>query len=103
LANYRLLDPSKGLEYDNIALIRAFEHGLDRTSSEAGFVLVHVDMVRHSGGLVRGVLKALQGVESDDRVLFDDGLEETLDALRKVNKTMDSACAYIHRTFPILT
>jgi len=81
------------LEYDNIALIRAFEHGLDRTSSEAGFVLVHVDMVRHSGGLVRGVLKALQGVESDDRVLFDDGLEETLDALRKVNKTMDSACA----------
>lgn len=91
MANYRLLDPSKGLDYDNIGLIRAFEHGLDRTSSEAGFVLVHVDMVRHSGGLVRGVLKALPGVESDDRVLFDNGLEETLDALRKVNKTMDSA------------
>ena len=84
------MDPSKGLEYDNIALIRAFEHGLDRTSSEAGFVLVHVDMVRDSGGLIRGVLKALQAVESDDRSSYDDGLEETLDALRKVNKTMDS-------------
>lgn len=43
LFNYRLEDPKKGLEYDNLRLIRAFEHGLDPKSSEAGFVLVHVD------------------------------------------------------------
>lgn len=43
LFNYRLQDPSAGLEYSNLRLIRAFEHGLDPTSSEAGFVLVHVD------------------------------------------------------------
>lgn len=43
LYNYRLEDPSKGLEYSNLRLIRAFEHGLDPSSSEAGFVLVHVD------------------------------------------------------------
>lgn len=33
LYNYRLEDPSKGMEYDNIRLIRAFEHGLDPKSS----------------------------------------------------------------------
>jgi indoleamine 2,3-dioxygenase len=43
LYNYRLNDPAKGLEYSNLRLIRAFEHGLDPASSEAGFVLVHVD------------------------------------------------------------
>jgi hypothetical protein len=43
LFNYRLEDPNAGLEYSNLRLIRAFEHGLDHTSSEAGFVLVHVD------------------------------------------------------------
>ncbi|KAK2460192.1 hypothetical protein APHAL10511_007783 [Amanita phalloides] len=90
LANYRLLDTSKGLEYDNLALIRAFEYGLDRSSSEAGFVLVHVDMVRHSGGLIRGTLKVLKGVESDNRVVYNDGLAETLDALRNINKAMDT-------------
>lgn len=43
LYNYRLEEPAKGLEYNNLRLIRAFEHGLDPASSEAGFVLVHVD------------------------------------------------------------
>lgn len=33
LYNYKLEDPSKGMEYDNIRLIRAFEHGLDPKSS----------------------------------------------------------------------
>ena len=47
LYNYRLVNPGKGLEYSNLRLIRAFEHGLDPTSSEAGFVLVHVDSVYH--------------------------------------------------------
>ena len=55
---------------------------------------MHVDMVRHSGGLVRGVLKALGGVNQDDRPVFDEGLEEIVDALRKVNKTMDSTSVF---------
>ena len=54
LYNYKLNDPSQPLIYDNISLIRAFEHGLDSKSSEAGFVLVHIDMVKESGGLVSG-------------------------------------------------
>ena len=54
LYNWRLEDPAKGMEYANLRLVRAFEFGLDPKSSEAGFVLTHVDMVRFSGGLVRG-------------------------------------------------
>ena len=89
LFNYRLQDPKKGLEYDNLRLIRAFEHGLDPSSSEAGFVLVHVDMVQNSGPLVHGVTRALDASASDDRPLFDDGMSEVVQAMTKINKVMD--------------
>lgn len=60
LYNFRLADPSKGLkEYANLQLVRAFERGLDPKSSEAGFILTHVDMVKHSPDLVRGVVDIL--------------------------------------------
>lgn len=90
LFNYRLLDPSKGLEYDNLRLIRAFEHGLDPSSSEAGFVLVHVDMVRNSGPLVDGVVSALDACATDDRTGLNDGMSKVLTAMIKVNKVMDT-------------
>lgn len=89
LFNYRLQDPSKGLEYDNLRLIRAFEHGLDPTSSEAGFVLVHVDMVQNSGPLVDGVVTALDACAKNDRESFDTGMEKVVQAMVKVNKVMD--------------
>ena len=89
LFNYRLQDPKKGLEYDNLRLIRAFEHGLDPSSSEAGFVLVHVDMVQNSGPLVHGVTRALDASASDDRPLFNDGMSEVVQAMTKINKVMD--------------
>lgn len=90
LFNYRLEDPKRGLEYDNLRLIRAFEHGLDPTSSEAGFVLVHVDMVQNSGPLVDGVVSALDACASNDRAAFDGGMEKVVQAMVKVNKVMDS-------------
>lgn len=89
LFNYRLENPKLGLEYDNLRLIRAFEHGLDPKSSEAGFVLVHVDMVRNSGPLVDGVVSALDGCENHDRAAFDAGLEKVVTSMTKVNKVMD--------------
>jgi indoleamine 2,3-dioxygenase len=90
LFNYRLEDPSRGLEYDNLRLIRAFEHGLDSKSSEAGFVLVHVDMVQNSGPLVDGVISALGACESNDRPEFDIGMEKVITSMTKVNKVMES-------------
>jgi indoleamine 2,3-dioxygenase len=89
LFNYRLDDPNVGLEYSNLRLIRAFEHGLDPTSSEAGFVLVHVDMVKNSGPLVDGVVSALDACANDDRNAFDASLEKVVHSMIKVNKVMD--------------
>lgn len=90
LFNYRLVEPEKGLEYENLRLVRAFEHGLDPTSSEAGFVLVHIAMVKESGALVSGVNEALKGCTSRDREHFNDGLRTMVDALRKVNGVMNT-------------
>ena len=100
LFNYRLDDPKKGLEYDNLRLIRAFEHGLDPSSSEAGFVLVHVAMVKESGALVKGAVDMLECAATNDREGFNEGLRTVVEALRKVNGVMNSeylACP--HRVF----
>lgn len=90
LFNYRLEKPERGLAYDNLRLIRAFEHGLDPSSSEAGFVLVHVAMVKESGALVKGAVEMLNGATSSDRERFDEGLRTLVDALRSVNAVMNS-------------
>ena len=89
LYNYKLNDPTKPLTYDNLSLIRAFEHGLEPKSSEAGFVLVHVDMVKESGGLVTGALNVLDGCIGKDRSTLNDGLDKMLFALQKINGVME--------------
>ena len=105
LYNYRLQDPEKGMTYDNLRLIRAFEHGLDATSSEAGFVLVHVEMAKHSGLLVKGTMKALSACSPRDdmdpslclstsqRLEFNEGLAQMLDALCRINDAMETMWA----------
>lgn len=103
LYNYRLVDPSLGFSFSdpsNVRLIRAFENGLDPTSSEAGFVLVHIDMVRHSGPLVAGVEAALDACRSatlsssatrgEARNRVNESLSQILEALKKVNATMET-------------
>ncbi|RFU33314.1 hypothetical protein B7463_g2985, partial [Scytalidium lignicola] len=90
LYNYRLEDPAKGFEYDNIRLIRAFEHGLDHTSSEAGFVKVHIDMVKDSGPLVDGVISSLDSCEQNNRVAFDKAMNQVVDSMDKINNVMDT-------------
>lgn len=90
LFNYRLEDPSKGLEYDNLRLIRAFEHGLDPSSSEAGFVLVHIAMVKESGALVEGASEMLESCSAQDRERFNDGLRTLVGGLRNVNGVMNT-------------
>lgn len=89
LFNYRLEDPAQGLAYSNLRLIRAFEHGLDPTSSEAGFVLTHIAMVAHSGPLIAGTVAALEGLGRRDRAAFNAGMDQMLGALRAVNAAME--------------
>lgn len=90
LFNYRLEDPAKGLDYDNLRLIRAFEAGLDPSSSEAGFVLVHIAMVKESGALVKGAADMLDSCAGRDRERFNDGLRTLVSGLSKVNAVMNS-------------
>ncbi|KAI2630072.1 indoleamine 2,3-dioxygenase-like protein [Xylaria nigripes] len=97
LFNYRLHDPAEGLEYDNVRLVRAFEHGLDPLSSEAGFVKVHIDMVRNTGPLVAGAMSALSALadksgadSAAQRNAFNGGLCTILDAMQKINSVMET-------------
>lgn len=91
LFNYTLDDPSKGLEYLNLRLVRAFERGLDPKSSEAGFVLTHVDMVKDSPMLIRGSVRVLEGLEGegDKRANVNDGLREVLQSMEKIESSME--------------
>ncbi|KAK4178330.1 hypothetical protein QBC36DRAFT_182838 [Triangularia setosa] len=91
LYNYRLASPSLGLTYPNLRLIRAFEHGLDPASSEAGFVLVHIAMVSHSPLLISGCVNALSSATSPrSRGGFNTALGEMLSALQNINKAMET-------------
>jgi indoleamine 2,3-dioxygenase len=90
LYNYRLDDAKKGLDYDNLRLIRAFEKGLDPTSSEAGFVLVHIAMVKNSPKLVRGTVDSLNACIEKDREAFDEAFRQIVAALTEINEVMNS-------------
>lgn len=102
LFNYRLEDRKQGMDYNNLRLIRAFEHGLDPTSSEAGFVLVHIEMVKNSGPLVKGAVTLLDlaadsspssQLSVTQRRVLNDSLASILAALQKINAAMETMWA----------
>ncbi|KAK0614188.1 hypothetical protein B0T14DRAFT_570149 [Immersiella caudata] len=90
LFNYRLLDPSLPPTPSNLTLIRAFEHGLDPSSSEAGFVLVHIDMALNSGPLVASTLDILSSVSSSSRPKFNTAMTDLVTTLEKINAAMET-------------
>ncbi|EXJ61543.1 indoleamine 2,3-dioxygenase [Cladophialophora yegresii CBS 114405] len=65
LYNYSLVKPNLGASvYENLRLIRAFERGLDHSSSEAGFILTHIHMVQETGPLIAGAVDLLSTIEN---------------------------------------
>lgn len=92
LYNYRFNNPSIGTsEYSNLQLIRAFEKGLDSSSSEAGFVLTHVDMVKHSAGLVNGTVSIMDGIANrDGREDVTKGFEGMLETMTLIEASMET-------------
>ncbi|SMR54988.1 unnamed protein product [Zymoseptoria tritici ST99CH_1E4] len=92
LFNYRFEDPSIGATaYSNLRMIRAFERGLDPSSSEAGFVLTHVDMVKHTGGLITGAVSLLDSVAAgSDTGPIIDAFELMLSTMRVIEDSMES-------------
>lgn len=98
LFNYTLADHSKGLEeYSNLRLVRAFERGLDPKSSEAGFILTHVDMVKETGSLIAGALKVIDTLEQHGpRPDINDGFREILQAMEKIEASMEGIISFPH-------
>ena len=93
LYNYHLIDPSKGAsEYSNLRLVRAFEHGLDAKSSEAGFILTHIHMVQETGALVDGAVSLLKEIESDrqGRAGAKSAFLKMLQAMKRIEAAMES-------------
>lgn len=57
------------------------------TTRQAGFVLVHIDMVQNSGPLVSGVVEALEAANKS-RQAANDGMRKMLGAMKKINATV---------------
>lgn len=93
--NYRFADPSIGTsKYDNLRLVRAFEHGLDPASSEAGFVLTHVDMVKHSPDLIKGAVDMLNSCSSNAGPSdVSEAFHHMLDAMQRIEASMETMWA----------
>ncbi|GJN76770.1 hypothetical protein PLIIFM63780_000257 [Purpureocillium lilacinum] len=98
LLNYRLDDPAKGMDFSNLRLVRAYEHGLDPSSSESGFILVHLSMVKLSGPLVHSTLKAFEAASKattplgtiEERTLLNEALSSMVQAVSNLNVLMKS-------------
>lgn len=88
LFNYRLLTPSLPPSPTNLTLIRAFTDGLSPSSSEAGFILVHVLMALHSGPLVSSAISILSSYPS--RSKLNTSLSSLHTTLFKINTAMSS-------------
>lgn len=96
LFNYTLDRPSEGPQYANLRLVRAFERGLDPQSSEAGFVLTHVDMVKETAALVSGTVKILDALEQGGtRCEVNDGFREILHAMGKIEERMEGKTKFL--------
>jgi indoleamine 2,3-dioxygenase len=104
LFNYTLANPSHGYEYDNLRLIRGFEHGLDPKSSEAGFILTHVDMVKETAPMINGAVNVLDGVEKgNQRSAVNDGFREILKAMEKIEGSMEGMSPQARASSNVLT
>ncbi|KAI1945290.1 hypothetical protein LOZ12_003945 [Ophidiomyces ophidiicola] len=90
LFNYKLADPSKGHEYSNLRLVRAFERGLNPNSSEAGFILTHIHMVKETHALISGVVRILNTLDTvKDRKEINDAYRQILTAMDKIEECME--------------
>lgn len=87
LQNFARINPEEPISYDNLRLIRGFQDR-NKSSSESGFILVHVDMVAHSGKLISAIEKALGAVATSDRASFNTALDEMYQAYQKINASM---------------
>lgn len=86
LYNWRRIDRSKGMEYENLKLIRRFHGG----AAESGFILVHVAMVAHTGTQVRNTDRVIKAAEAQNRDELNEALTDYHTNLVTINRVMDT-------------
>ena len=89
LYNWKRRDLRRGLDYDNLELIRTLHGG----PAEHGFILVHVAMVAHTGDLVRNTERALAAAAAKDTATLLGTLKEFHANLNVINQVMETMWA----------
>lgn len=75
LCNYKRIDKTKGLEWENLDMCNRFSG----TTDETGFIMLHVDINRYGKDLISSIKKFLSGDISS-------GLNENYNAMVNINK-----------------
>jgi indoleamine 2,3-dioxygenase len=86
LYNWKRVNPAGPVSFDNMELVRSFSG----EQSETGFILVHVAMVAHTNHLVKNCLDILEHTRNKDRQAFNAALQGYQQAMRRINREMDS-------------
>ena len=81
LYNWKKIDSSKAVTFDNIKAHRMFVGSED----ENGFMMVHVAMDSYSNRLVDGTDKAIVAAKKKDRVAFNEAMEQVLNSMKVIN------------------
>lgn len=83
--NWKLIDPKRPMDPENIQLLRQFEGGKD----EFWFMVIHLSMAQHSGQLVQVTRRLLKATEAKDRKGFVQAMTDLLAVNKKINYEMD--------------
>ncbi|SGY46485.1 BQ5605_C001g00439 [Microbotryum silenes-dioicae] len=81
------LGPLSEWATDNLNILRAFE---DASGSEAGFILVHVTMVAHTGRVVAAAEDVLKASQTGDHKAFQSAMGDLLATYEKIQVAMES-------------
>jgi len=91
LGNYVKIDKNKGLEWNNLKMANKFSGMLD----EAGFIMVHVDINRHTNRMIETINNLIQIVYNEQLDIQDkptiDKVATELNALVRVLKDMNTS------------
>ncbi|CAO3681297.1 unnamed protein product [Umbelopsis vinacea] len=85
LYNWKRINPTGGLGYDNLDIVRGFAG----SPSESGFILNHVTMVAYSGDLVKHAIGVLDATANNDREKFNNSMRILNRTYEFINNEME--------------
>lgn len=82
LGNYKIIDDSKPMTWDNLEMIVKFDGGFD----ERGFVMVHVEINTLGKFLLESIDTVYKGFKTEDASLLLEGLSLNYSTMQAINK-----------------